>query len=249
MNHAGFVPLRCKDPEPRRVRGSRFPGTVPGFKPAEGMCQAVSPKRPVLLAFLAIAPALAGCAQPEPGPVPGENGPAREDCPSSGEGFLALAVQEGGLAPHPEVYTLQAGGLATGIVLASGQPGNGSAVGVPDRALHNVSADEVRRLLQAADVPDEGRWNVTMAFQGRATDGDLEAVCSALHDRAPELAASYPDEDCRDGTTLSLTLWTPEGVTVSQAHCEGGQGTAFEDVRLTLRNATATARERSGAPG
>lgn len=194
-------------------------------------------------------PALIGCAQPEPALAPGGDGVgSAEVCPEDGDRFLVIAVQEGGLAPHPEVYVVRASGLSAGIVLSHGEPPDGSAVGVPDRALHNVSAEEVPRILQAADVPDEGRWNVTTAFQGQASPEDRKGLCTALTERAAALEPSYPDEDCRDGTTLTLTLWTPEGLTVSQAYCEGGLGTPFEEVQQALRNATSTARDRSGAP-
>lgn len=203
--------------------------------------------RALALAMLIVSPAVAGCAQPSPAPAPGDD-QAAADCPTDGSGFLAIGVQEGGLAPHPEVYVVRASGLSAGVVLSHGEPSDGSAVGVPERALHNVSSAEVREILQAADVPDEGRWNVTMAFQGQASRADHERLCRALTERAPNLEPSYPHEKCRDGTTLAMTLWTPDGVTISQAYCEGGLGTPFEEVQQALRNATTTARDRSGAP-
>lgn len=205
--------------------------------------------RAFALAMLIVLPALAGCAQPEPAPAPdGDGSGLTGDCPDEGDRFLAIAIQEGGLAPHPEVYVVRASGLSAGIVLSEGEPSDGSDLGVPERALHNVSSAEVREILQAADVPDEGRWNVTMAFQGQASRADHERLCSALTERAPDLEPSYPHEECRDGTTLAMMLWTPAGVTISQAYCEGGQGTPFEDVEQAFRNATSTARDRSGAP-
>lgn len=180
-----------------------------------------------------------GCLTPEPDP-------GAASCPEGETGYLAIAIQEGGLDPHPEVYTLETDRTATGIVLARGGNGSGPAVGVPDRALTNVTEEEVRRVLAAAAVPDEGRWNVTRAYQARVSQEDLLAVCLALEEAGPDLQTRYPAERCRDGTTLTLRVWTPAGLRVSVAECDAGGNTPFETVHLPLRNATLAAQEQAG---
>lgn len=199
-------------------------------------------RRAVLVLALLTASLLAGCTDQQITP------PSQRTCPAEGDGLLAIAVQTGGLSPHPEAFTIRADGTATGVILAQGQPPEGQQVGVPERTLHNVTEAEVRDQLAAAGVPAEGTWNVTMAFQGSGNRTAMEQLCQALTSKAPTLDRSYPDEACRDGTTLHLTVWTQGGVEVSKAHCEGGQGTAFEEVRLGIRGVLNQARERSGAP-
>lgn len=198
------------------------------------------------LALLAVAlltsVALAGCTDQQITP------PSQRTCPAEGSGFLAIAVQTGGLAPHPEVFAVQADGTASGIVLTKGQPAEGEQVGVPDRALHNISQGPVRELLQAAGQPTEGTWNVSLAFQGDGNRTAMNQLCQALTTKALTMERSYPDDDCRDGTTLRLTVWAQGGLAVSEAHCQGGQGTAFEDVRMGIRGVVDKARERAGAP-
>ncbi len=198
--------------------------------------------RALLVLALLTASLLAGCTDQQITP------PSQRTCPAEGDGLLAIAVQTGGLAPHPEAFTVRADGTATGVILAQGQPPEGQQVGVPERALHNVTEAQVRQELAAAGVPAEGTWNVSLAFRGDGNRTTMETLCQALTSKAPTMAATYPDEACRDGTTLRLTVWSQGGFEVSEAHCEGGQGTAFEEVRLGIRDVLDAARERSGAP-
>ncbi len=198
--------------------------------------------RALLVLALLTASLLAGCTDQRITP------PSQRTCPAETDGFLAIAVQTGGLDPHPEVFTVQADGTAAGIVLSHGQPAEGEQLGVPDRALHNITETEVRDQLKAAGVPSEGTWNVSLAFQATGNRTAMEQLCQALTSKAPTMDRAYPDEACRDGTTLRLTVWTQGGVAISEAECEAGQGTAFEDVALGIRGVVETARERSGAP-
>lgn len=171
------------------------------------------------------------------------------ECASSADGYLAIAVQEGGLSPHPEVFTLEADGVSTAVVLAQAPGAREDGVGIPERALHNVTADQVRETLRVGVVPDEAGWNVTLAYRGTVTRAELAEVCDRLREAGSQLADRYPAEECHDGTTLTLRLWTPDGLIVSTAECEAAKGTTFDEVRWSLRNATLTARERANAPG
>lgn len=180
-------------------------------------------------------PATAGCLTtggPQ-GPPPTTELDAR--C-TGGAGAVFLGeVEEGGFAGPDFVHAVRAVGRDAGVVVVRGSQREGTGqVVVSDAALGNASRVDVEEALRAIGLPRQGRdFEVREAGAVVISSESFNALCRLVLDGFYDLAPSYDNPQCADGSTIGLRAATTRGVHASSAYCGAGPAT-FQAVHEVL---------------
>jgi hypothetical protein len=198
------------------------------------------------LALALLAAPLAGCVGSVVDPAVCRSGP--------GPSFLEGAVHRS-FHPHPDGYVLDRNGTLAFVHL-QGETGTGEeraepGLHVPAEALHNVTGDRVREIvdrLRLAEDRDERRYNVTEAYAAELPTSTVDDLCQFVVANRDEIAGEHPHDSCMDGATRSVRISTTQGVWSGSAYCGGEGEDAFDELRERLEAMLETARGRAGVP-
>ncbi len=125
--------------------------------------------------------------------------------------------------------------------------GDGS-IHAGEDALHNVTQDEVRSILDTFDLYNASRnYTAHLAYRGHATDAEVDTLLAPAH-AFYDTQRRYDDPTIADAGTLNIEVTSDRGTHVSSAYTGDGDD-AFDAMREAFWSVRDAVEERLGVPG